>query len=300
MSIKHYLHLLFSALAFAVSASAVAAVSPDHHEFEATLYAPFTGTSGEARNLQLEFSYLDARDPMSVAWRVELLAGEGGQSLRQWVGEERLFQKRIERTLPWDGLGADGRALPPGLYTLRLSATSGLPLALQARASSLAERVERSLATGDRIDQEWPVSIGKPARIDMPAFTALPSAHSGKSAGATGSLPYTVYFGNLHTQSNDSDGGGAIPGCSSSQAAQSGAFGPGDGFAFADNHGLDFSAASEHNHYFDGSSGTNTSASAVRRQAGAHRDDAHRPASVRDAVLVAVPLRFDLAHQYAR
>ena len=40
-------------------------------------------------------------------------------------------------------------------------------------------------------------------------------------------------FGNLHTQSNDSDGGGAIGSCTSSQPAQSGQFGPNDGFVYA-------------------------------------------------------------------
>ncbi|MGE3104099.1 MAG: CehA/McbA family metallohydrolase [Lysobacterales bacterium] len=263
MSIKHYLRTLSCALLFLCGAVSAAAVSPDHHEFEATLYAPFTGEVGEARNFLLDFSYLDARDPSTVAWRVDLLDTDGEHTIRSWYGEERLFQKRIEVSVPWDGLGARAQALAPGLYTVRLTAISGKPLLLRAQVGNLAERVERSLAAApDRIEQLWPLAVGTLPKVRMPDFKALPTASSGKSAGATGSLPYTVYFGNLHTQSNDSDGGGAIPGCSSSQAAQSGAFGPTDGFAFADNHGLDFSAASEHNHYFDGSSSTNTGASA--------------------------------------
>jgi hypothetical protein len=49
--------------------------------------------------------------------------------------------------------------------------------------------------------------------------------------------------------------------CSSSQAAHTGEFAPADAFPYAKNAGLDFLMTSEHNHYFDGSSGTNGSAS---------------------------------------
>ena len=60
--------------------------------------------------------------------------------------------------------------------------------------------------------------------------TGSPTA---KSRPATGSLPYTVYYGNLHSQTNDSDGGGAIGSCTSSQSPQTGAYGPSAAFAYA-------------------------------------------------------------------
>ena len=78
---------------------------------------------------------------------------------------------------------------------------------------------------------------------------------------ATSSLPYTVYYGNLHSQTNDSDGGGAIGSCTSSQSPQTGAYGPSAAFAYAKQGGLDFLLTSEHNHMYDASSGTNASAS---------------------------------------
>jgi hypothetical protein len=63
----------------------------------------------------------------------------------------------------------------------------------------------------------WP---GQPARRgEAPRAKAL-------AASAIASWPYTVYYGSLHGQTNDSDGGGDLATCNSSQAAQSGKFGP--------------------------------------------------------------------------
>jgi len=239
------------------------AVSPDHHEFEASLYAPFRGEAGEARDFRMDFRFVDAVDPSTVAWRLDLMPAGGSGVLRSWHGEERLFQKQVEVFVPWDGRAASRQALANGFYTLRMSAVSGDPLAMRMLPGTLEQRVDAALAQSrGTVVQDWAVHVGVPARIRMPAFQPLPRApQAGKSVAAIGSQPYTVYLGNLHTQSNDSDGGGAIPGCSSSQSAQTGAFGANDGFIYARNRGLDFSAATEHNHYFDGSSGTNASAS---------------------------------------
>lgn len=240
----------------------VSAISPDHHEFEATLHAPFRGATDDARNIRLAFSFIDAQDPSTVAWRLDLRAQNSETILRQWVGEERLFRQSVEIDVPWDGRGEQQRVLKPGFYRLRLSAVAGEPTRIRAMTGDLSERVQRVLleAADSDIEQEWDVHIGMPTSVRMPAFSPLPLGAAQKSAGSLGGLPYTVYFGNLHTQSNDSDGGGAIGSCSGSQSAQTGAFGPADGFVYARNHGLDFSAATEHNHYFDGSSGTSGSA----------------------------------------
>jgi hypothetical protein len=239
-----------------------AAVSPDHHEFEASLYAPFRGVS-EAREFRLFFRYVDAVDPSTVVWRVEISTPDGTRLLRSWVGEERLHRAPLEIALPWNGRGADGRIPDPGFYRARLTAVAGEPSLVRDAGRTLDARVA-SMLEGDAhaIVQEWEILVGAPPRVRMPEFRALPvGTAQEKAAFAEGALPYTIYYGNLHTQSNDSDGGGAIATCVSSQGAQNGAFGPGTGFAYARDHGLDFSMASEHNHYFDGSSGTNGSAS---------------------------------------
>ncbi len=238
------------------------AVSPDHQEFEAALAAPFRGETGEARELRLFFAYPDAAEPSTVAWRVDVLGHRDSGVQRSWRGEERLYRQPIEIALGWDGADAQERALPRGFYRVRMRAVAGEPLALRAGGDTLEQRVDAALsAANDVIEQEWEVHIGAPPVVAMPEFVRLPiGTQGGRSTPIAGGLPYTVYLGNLHTQSNDSDGGGAIPGCTSSQGAQTGAFGPGDGFDYARNHGLDFSAATEHNHYFDGASGTNSSA----------------------------------------
>ncbi len=236
--------------------------SPDHQEFEAALAAPFRGETGEARELRMFFRFPDASEPSTVAWRLELLGPHGSDVLRTWLGEERLYQAPIEIAQAWDGRDGLGRALQNGFYRVRMRALSGEPLAMRAAGGTLEQRVDAALSAAEGvIEQEWEVHVGVPAVVAMPDFAALPiGVQPNRAAPIAGGLPYTVYLGNLHTQSNDSDGGGAIGSCSGSQGAQTGAFGPGAGFDYARDHGLDFSAATEHNHYFDGSSGTNSSA----------------------------------------
>ncbi len=238
------------------------AVSPDHHEFEAAMHAPFRGDAGEAREFRLFFNYVDAVDPSTVAWRVELRSHDGQQRYREWLGEERLFRRPIDLAVAWDGHDRDQKPLARGFYLVRMTAVSGDPTAMRALAGSADQRVALALATAsDAIVQEWEIHIGTPPQIAMPAFQPLPiGVRDTKSLPAPGGLPYVIYLGNLHTQSNDSDGGGNVATCSGSQGAQTGEFGPGAGFDYARNHGLDFSAATEHNHYFDGSSSTNSSA----------------------------------------
>jgi len=53
--------------------------------------------------------------------------------------------------------------------------------------------------------------VGSVAKPRMPAFKALPhGAQASRTAVAAGSLPYTIYYGNLHSQTNHSDGGTPI------------------------------------------------------------------------------------------
>ena len=49
-------------LTAAFSLHAARPVSLDHHEFEASLHAPYTGTKSAEREFTLYFSYMDARD----------------------------------------------------------------------------------------------------------------------------------------------------------------------------------------------------------------------------------------------
>jgi hypothetical protein len=240
------------------------AVSPDHHEFEATLEAPYRGERGDAREFVLHFAFPDATDPATVAWRLEI-EDDAGNRVQSWYGEAPFYGKPVDVRVAWDGRDAARRALSSAHYRVRLTAATGEPLLTRTASGDLVARVEQALSAAEHaIEQNWDIEVGTPAKPAMPKFDGLAVGAAGeaqrKSAPATGSLPYTVYFGNLHSQTNDSDGGGAIGSCTSSQAAQSGAFGPSAAFPYARDRGLDFLMTSEHNHYFDGSSSTNTSA----------------------------------------
>ncbi len=241
---------------------ASAAVLPDHQEFEATLDVPFTHSGKDAREFVLSFDYPGAQKGYAIAWRLELISPQN-QVVQTWNGEQQLFGKELKVKVPWQGRSSKSK-WQDGLYTVRLTATSGDPKVLNTGGFGSKEwRVTEALANTSEeiIEQEWQIKVGEPLKPVMPEFRALPVGLTNeKSAPAGASLPYTVYFGNFHAQTNDSDGGGAVATCSSSQAAQSGAFGPADAYPYAKARGLDFLLNSEHNHYFDGSSNTNTSA----------------------------------------
>lgn len=261
------------AIVLALSAShAVMASEADHQEFEATLHVPYAAASA-ARTFTLAFDYPHAERAQEVSWKVDLLS-PSGQVVQQWHGVQRMFQKPVDVKVRWAGRAG----LPDGIYQVRMRAVSN-DAAERGRAPDLSpESVDRLLASADEVvEQRWDLAIGKTAQPAMPAFRALPANKANAKAGelssvqlaapAPGSLPYTVYFANLHSQTNHSDGGGALGSCSGSQAPQSAAFGPADAFAYARNKGLDILATSEHNHMFDGSDGTNTSASPATAKA---------------------------------
>lgn len=246
---------------------------PDHQEFGVALQVPFSATA--TRPITLHFEYPGAAPGTPIAWEVDVLDASG-QVRRHWQGSTTLAKARDSLVrMNWDGRDAQRAALVSGYYTVRLRALalddtviarigSGLAnqaLALaQARAPELIEQ------------QRYDVMVGSVAKPAMPAFHALPmhrSATQGvttqaatmQSVSTTGGLPYTIYYGNLHSQTNHSDGGGVVSTCKDAQPPQSAPYGPADAYQYAMNEGLDFLMTSEHNHMYDGSTGTNTSAS---------------------------------------
>ncbi len=253
---------------------------PDHSEFEASLGAPFVGDAGDARVFTLHFSFLDAEDLAVAAWRVEL-TDHRGVILRTWRGEAPMISTQATVRVPWDGLDRRGHALPAGHYNVRLMASSMTQSEFRKDVQpDQASRVEHQLANASENveDQTFDIQVGKPSRPAMPAFRAIPvgatgelAATVGKKLGtavgvakpALGGLPYTIYFGNLHSQTNHSDGGGPVSTCAGAQNPQSGAYGPAQAYQFALTEGLDMLMCSEHNHMFDGSTGTNTAADPV-------------------------------------
>ncbi len=289
--------VLTCACAIGVHTSAIASVS-DHHEFEATLHAPFKadpklGAQGEARYFTLEFSYPLNKKPLTVSWKLELLSPNGA-IVERWYGNEKLLNKAINTKVFWSGIRADKKPLADGIYQVRLKATeTEMPVSGNLAGNSIATEkfVEKLLnaSQSEVITQVWQIQVGKPAMAQLPHFSALPratrlsinenaasikklqysksntpaappsSAMAAAPVAASG-LPYTIYYGNLHSQSNHSDGGGDLSSCTGAQSPQSAAFGPSEAYQYAYNRGLDFLMTSEHNHMYDGSDATNTAA----------------------------------------
>ena len=258
---------LFLAL---TGSNAALAAEIDHREFEATLHVPFKAdaksASTDARTFKLEFDYPFVLKAQDVSWRVELV-GPGGQVVQRWSGVQRLFKKKAAVNVRWDGR-ADTISTPDGLYTVRMQAVS-LEAPTKGASDASEAAVEQTLAAaGDAVvEQSWELAVGQTASAPMPPFAPLQTAQPAPagvsmmaSAPATASLPYTVYFANLHSQTNHSDGGAPVTSCSSASAPLSTPNGPAEAYTYAKGRGLDILMTSEHNHMYDGSSGTNTSA----------------------------------------
>lgn len=251
---------------------------PDHYEFEAALDVPFLSSDSKgARVLSVLMDYPGAPVGQLLAYRVELLSADG-QLVQQWDGVESHSGKPQAVRLAWAGRSGEQAKLADGIYTVRMTALSAD--ADQAPKDGNAAAQFDALKTASSADhapitQSWPLALGKAPRVAMPTFKALPLGSSSDTekrralaaTATSGGWPYTIYYGTFHGQTNDSDGGGAIATCNSSQAAQSGEFGPDAAFPYAKNAGLDFLANTDHNHYFDGSSGTNTAGSATAARA---------------------------------
>ena len=248
-----YLGQLAIATAFGLSGGAAFAL-PDHHELEATLLAT---PMADGIALQVAAAFPGAPSGTRAYWSV-VIRNPADKTVGELSGELQLDVAQLTRQQDsWSG--AD---LPAGFYSAELRATAIEPwMQARIRADSVESRVNMALrfAPNGVVVQRWDVPIGAIAAPQMPEFAGLPLAKQ-RAIDPPGGLPYRIYLANLHSQTNHSDGGGNIATCTSSQGAQNGEFGPADAYAYAMDKGLDVLFTSEHNHYFDGSSGTNSSA----------------------------------------
>jgi len=242
----------------------LSAASPDHHEFEATLDAPFRGAADDSRAFTLQFSFPGEGVGVSSVWRLEV-RDASGRRIRQWSGALRAGDTALRISVAWDGRSEDGSALQAGLYEVTLLASPGTLADLDAALASLEVNGGPARPTSPPVLQTWAIQVGDVARPALlpfrPMATASRSRVLGPSAAvAPDALPYTVYYANLHSQTNHSDGGGDLATCTGAQNPQSAPFGPADAYTYAYGRGLDVLMASEHNHMYDGSTGTKTTA----------------------------------------
>jgi hypothetical protein len=236
----------------ATPATAMAAMPPagivpaqhEHSEFEATLNAPYRGDGQgqpEARSFTLSFDYPALAKPLGARWELALLA-PGGRTVQRWQGRVTLAGQPRDVTVRWQGQWK-GRQPAPGVYRVRMRAVA-------------------AGAGGDEaVEQTWDIAVGRLPAPVMPAFSPLPTSRAAlQAAPAPSALPYTVYYGNLHSQTSHSDGGAPLDNCKGAQTPQSAPYGPDAAYPYARAHGLDLLMVSEHNHMYDGSDGTNTDA----------------------------------------
>jgi len=254
----------------------------DHREFEATLYAPYSGDTQGGRSFTLNFSYPFVESAQDITWRLELVDARGN-TVQRWQGIERLTDASRKVNIDWAARSADP-SLADGVYTARMVAVAS-PTTDEGPDTS-AEGIDTVLAAADHSEEQtWEIVVGAPSVAAMPsaATVAAPLPKETTSTTSTKAMrmgaattmavaatqpAYTVYFGNLHSQTNHSDGGGNLASCSGAQNPQSGTGGgPTEAYTYAKNRGLDFLMASEHNHMYDGSDGTNTAADAVKARA---------------------------------
>lgn len=250
------------------------AISPDHQEFEATLHVPYRADAtaiAEARSFTLRFEYPQVERTQTVSWRLELL-DPAGALVQRWYGVETLVKGEIAVQVDWAGRQA-GMAAADGVYQVRLSAASADANGQLPSVGLMEDFVEAKLsaAADDVIEQAWDMHVGPLTPPLMPAFkplatpgskaaaSAKPAQRKALAAPVANGLPYTVYLGNLHSQTGHSDGGGIVGACSGENSPQSNlARGPKEAYLYAMQRGLDILVTSEHNHMFDGSTSTNT------------------------------------------
>lgn len=265
---------LAGCIAFACTSLGAAELShPDHYEFDASIHAAFTAQDGRWP-ITLHFDYPGAGLATDAAWTLQIIAPDGRVVARR-SGIDSIGGQHVRIPAHWNGRDAKGRNVSPGYYTLRLRAVPTVTTA-QDLKRPLDARVSAAFATfaDEVVEQNFDVMVGAVAPARVPAFRALDvgarDAATTKSAArqpdtadavpASG-LPYTIYYGNMHSQTNHSDGGGNVATCSSSENPQAGQYGPTDAYAMMRTQaGGDFLLTSEHNHMYDGSTGTNASA----------------------------------------
>jgi hypothetical protein len=259
------LHCLAAAAAAASGSAAQPPAAPllEHHEFDATLEAGFQPPAfGASRTFIMHFTLPGAKAARTVVWSLSLHRPDGSL-LRRWHGRHTLRGGAGQAQVAWRA----HPGLPAGIYELRLQAGGirqhrpiavGQPALLVAATTPLPPPAPLASPGNAAAPQAGAPAIParRPASRGNAAADPVPAGGPPSLPG----LPFDIYYGNLHSQANHSDGGGDPAQCHGAQPPRSGAFGPEDAFQFAHRHGLDFLLVSEHNHMYDGSEGSDPAA----------------------------------------
>ena len=221
----------------------------EHQEFEATLDAPYRG-DGERCAPRRARSRCPSIIPGLQRTPPRDVAPGAGGAVRP----------------PRRALAGPGDCLPAPASTCRCAGGTRGRAAAPRPASTACACVRRAAAK--TVDQAWDIAVGTlPAPRAAGVRAAARPPRPAAAAPAPGALPYTVYYGNLHSQTSHSDGGGRARHLPRRAGSADRALRPGRRLSRTRaRHGLDILMVSEHNHMYDGSDGTNAGRRSGRRQ----------------------------------
>jgi hypothetical protein len=227
-------------LLVALLAPPVASQDLEHGEYEASLHTAFKAVGGRWP-ITAAFAY-----PASVEharWRVEVVS-PSGQVIHREESTTPLRGGSGKMATQWNGRDDSGASVPAGYYTVRLRAFT--------ETGGVREEVHDVLVGSTPRPRNLPVS--QPLMVGVRHAGQQRGFRLRRAAPAPNALPYTIYYGNLHSQTNHSDGGTAVNHCTHAETPGQGEKGPLDAFDMmrtrADG---DFLLTSEHNHMYDGS-----------------------------------------------
>jgi hypothetical protein len=232
----------FAAASFfhlAAAAGTAGTVPHEHQEFEATLDAPYHGDGrADARTFTISFDYPGLQGRRSVHWRLELVAPDG-RAVAALAGAGAARRPSGRRAGALAGAIGANAAAAPGVYRVRLHAAAGQ----------------------EEVEQSWDIAVGSVPAPALPAFAPLPGPRAlscrrrrRPARCPTRSITATCTARQPQRRRRRPRRLQGRPG-SADRALR-----PGRRLPYARAHGLDILMASEHNHMFDGSDGTNSGA----------------------------------------
>jgi hypothetical protein len=234
---------------------------PDHYEFDATIAAAFRADDRDARD-PTGLRYPAGSDRTIATWQVDVL-DQRGVAVQRFLGEAPLHGGRGLARLAFDGRHASGPGAGARLLFAAPARGPGRAHGRRCR-QALAERAAQSfaLAREEMIDQRVDIIVGNVAKPRMPASRRCRTARRRAAPRSRPArCPTRSTTATCTRRPNHSDGGTPVGSCAGSEVPQGGTMGPAEAYAMMQTQaGGDFLLTSEHNHMYDGSTSTNTSA----------------------------------------
>lgn len=210
--------------------------------------------------------YHPIREPMLVAWRVQVLDFKG-RTVRMFPGARRVAAgEPLTIAQVWDGRNALGSTVADGTYrfTVRVRiapATAGAAPVSFRKIAELPGAFEVVSGVGSVVVTDTP-SLG----VDAEALSLLAAGSLAPPPNEPG-FPFNFYYGSLHNQTRYSDGGHPNNStCAASTTHVASDFTPAQAYDYARNTAhLDFLAITDHNHLFENACSGCSGATVIQR-----------------------------------